>query len=314
MSMEDNMSTSTIVEPTRQHSDAKPSPPAIPKQRISWRQTTSTFLKTGTCSEAAAKVINRAFGHRLELEEHGVMPLAGGIAQCGHQCGLLWGGALAAGARALQLHGPGPSAEGLALTAARRIVRSFHTREHTIDCFEITDTDWKKKSQLILNFLKGGPVTCLRLAARTIRTELDDIDSTLAAAEPTSFCSPVSCAAELVRRTGGSDQHATMAAGFAGGIGLSGGGCGALGAAVWLIGMDCARTKQRYDVVNSRVGPTIDGFLRCTGFKFECHRIVGRRFTSVEDHGAHVRDGGCAEIIDTLAASVSKQVSRPQDG
>jgi hypothetical protein len=51
---------------------------------------------------------------------------------------------------------------------------------------------------------------------------------------------PVSCAALLAHKMGLSDLQATMAAGFAGGIGLSGGACGALGVAMlalplWLL-------------------------------------------------------------------------------
>ena len=49
---------------------------------------------------------------------------------------------------------------------------------------------------------------------------------------------PVSCAAVLAQKMGASDLHTVMAAGFAGGIGLSGGGCGALGAAIWITGMN----------------------------------------------------------------------------
>jgi hypothetical protein len=34
----------------------------------------------------------------------------------------------------------------------------------------------------------------------------------------------------------------------------------------------------------------------------ECSQIVGRKFESVEDHARHVQGGGCARIIDRLAA------------
>jgi hypothetical protein len=52
---------------------------------------------------------------------------------------------------------------------------------------------------------------------------------------------PASCAAMLAQKIGVSDLPAVMAAGFAGGIGLSGGACGALGAAIWIIGMNCLK-------------------------------------------------------------------------
>ncbi len=49
---------------------------------------------------------------------------------------------------------------------------------------------------------------------------------------------PVSCSAMLAQKMGVSEMHRVMAAGFAGGIGLSGGACGALGAAIWITGMN----------------------------------------------------------------------------
>ena len=45
---------------------------------------------------------------------------------------------------------------------------------------------------------------------------------------------PISCASEVAKRMGASDEEMVMVAGFAGGIGLSGNACGALAAAVWM--------------------------------------------------------------------------------
>jgi hypothetical protein len=53
------------------------------------------------------------------------MPFAGGIAQYGYQCGMLWGATLAAGAQAYRLYGAGPQAETQAIIAAQRLVESF---------------------------------------------------------------------------------------------------------------------------------------------------------------------------------------------
>ncbi|MFC1706573.1 C-GCAxxG-C-C family (seleno)protein [Planctomycetota bacterium] len=80
------------------------------------------------------------------------MPLAGGIAQQGLQCGMLWGATLAAGARAHRLHGSGPRAEAAAITAAQSLVESFRARNNGINCLEITDTDWTKTTQMIYEF------------------------------------------------------------------------------------------------------------------------------------------------------------------
>ena len=42
---------------------------------------------------------------------------------------------------------------------------------------------------------------------------------------------------------GESDIHAVMASGLAGGIGLCGGACGALGAAIWILGMKIGKEE-----------------------------------------------------------------------
>ncbi len=67
-------------------------------------------------------VVDDSFGYPLKLEEKASMPFAGGIATQGYQCGMLWGAALAAGAQAFRLLGPGPKAETAALFATQKTV------------------------------------------------------------------------------------------------------------------------------------------------------------------------------------------------
>jgi len=59
------------------------------------------FLKKGTCSQTLCFLLDREFGHLQENEERATDPLAGGLLQQGHQCGMLWGAALAAGAESM---------------------------------------------------------------------------------------------------------------------------------------------------------------------------------------------------------------------
>ena len=92
-------------------------------------------------------VVDASYDNPLTLEEGATAPLAGGILQYGYQCGMLWGAALAAGARAYELHGPGPQAETEALAASQRLVDSFHAHNKFINCEEITEVDWKPSSQ-----------------------------------------------------------------------------------------------------------------------------------------------------------------------
>lgn len=106
----------------------------------------------------------------------------------------------------------------------------------------------------------------------------------------------------LAQKMGVSDMHTVMAAGFAGGIGLSGGACGALGAAIWIMGMNRLREgANKIDYNDPRALEVIHKFLKCTNYEFECAKIVGRKFENISDHAAYLRDRGCSKIIEALA-------------
>jgi len=247
-------------------------------------------------------VVDRSFDHPLKLEEEATIPLAGGIVNQGYQCGMIWGATLAAGAQAYRLLGPGPQAETEAIIAAQRLVESFRARNKHINCLEITEANLQKKTGLIKLFIKkGGPIGCVRMAIAYAPEAYSDINTALSEIDIEAPSPPVSCSAMLAQKMGVSDMHTVMAAGFAGGIGLSGGACGALGAAIWIIGMNGRKEQVGKKVINSRIADTIDRFIRSTDFKFECSEIVGRRFENIGDHAGYLRDGGCSEIIEVLA-------------
>jgi hypothetical protein len=234
------------------------------------------------------------------------MPFAGGIMQHGYQCGMIWGATLAAGAQAYRKFGPGPHAEAGAIIAAHRIVESFRAQNSNVNCLEITDIDKSSSNmQMIMYFLiKGGSIGCFRMAARFAPVAFREISAALSETHLEAPSPPVSCAAMLAQKMGVSDMRRVMAAGFAGGIGLSGGACGALGAAIWIIGMSSSQGgDSKVDFKNPRATETIERFLRSTDYKFECSEIVGRKFEDVADHAGHLCDGGCSKIIEVLAAT-----------
>ena len=270
---------------------------------VSSMRTVRTFLKVGTCSEALCNVLNRAFNDPLPHEEHAAMPLAGGIMQHGYQCGLLWGAALAAGAQAYRLHGPGPQAETVAIVAAQRLVDSFRSRNIHINCLELTDTQWQEAMQVVRYFIKGGTIRCLRMAGRYSVAAFTELNTVLSEKPLEPPSGPVSCAAVVAKKMGVSDLHAVMAAGFAGGIGLCGGACGALGAAIWARGINSSKdATEKLAFHNPKAEGVVERFLKCTDYSFECSEIVGRKFEDVHDHAEYVRNGGCSELIDELAA------------
>jgi hypothetical protein len=250
-------------------------------------------------------VVDCSFDRPMKLEEHAAAPLAGGIMQHGYQCGMIWGAALAAGAQSYRLFGPGPKAEAGAVVAAQRVAESFRALKNTINCLEITDIDKSSSTMEMIKFflIKGGTIGCFRMAAKYAPMAYDEINAALSETNVETPSPPVSCAALLAERMGVSDEHKVMAAGFAGGIGLSGGACGALGAAIWIFGMNEMRDGTgKPGFKNPKALETIDRFLKCTDFEFECSKIVGRKFKDVDDHAGHLRGGGCSEIIEVLGA------------
>lgn len=246
-------------------------------------------------------VVDGAFDNTLAPEEQAAAPLAGGIAGMGFQCGQVWGAALAAGAQAYRLYGPGPGAEAAAVIAAQRLVESFRGSYKSIDCRDVIQMDWQnvKAAQVLKFFLRGGPARCLGMTAGYSRAAFREIDAAFANGH-LAPAPPVSCAAVLARKMGASEMQAVMAAGLAGGIGLSGGACGALGAAIWILTMN-AGGEQKFDLNSPLATETIDRFVEATEINFECSEIVGRRFQDVHDHAAYVRGGGCAKIVEALA-------------
>ena len=261
-------------------------------------------------------VVDRALDQPMELEEKAAAPLAGGILQSGYQCGMVWGGALAAGAQAYSLYGSGPKAEIAAIVASQKIRESFCARNGYIDCSDITDMEWKPSSrrkavtQILRFFIKGGPVRCFRMAAGYAPVAFDTINASLVQQNIEVPEPPVSCTAILAQKMGTSDLRTVMVSGFAGGIGLSGGGCGALGAAIWLIGINHLEAgNTKFDYKNVDALGVVDKFLKCTNYEFECSEIVGRKFESIKDHADYCRDGGCSKIIDILAELSTQRVA-----
>lgn len=232
------------------------------------------------------------------------MPLAGGIMQHGYQCGMIWGATLAAGAQAYRLLGPGPQAETRAIIAAQRIVESFRSQNNTMNCIDITGMDRSSSAmQMTMHFLiKGGSIRCFRMAAKYAPAAFSEINTALSEKNIEAPPSPVSCSAMLAQKMGVSDMHAVMVAGFAGGIGLNGGACGALGAAIWFMGMNRLREGARKSDYNDpRALDVINKFLKCTNYEFGCAKIVGRKFENINGHAAYLSDGGCSKIIEVLA-------------
>jgi hypothetical protein len=276
------------------------------KYEVSSIGTVGAFLKGRACSDTLFHVLNRAFDEPMKSEERAALPLAGGLMQHGYQCGMIWGAALAAGAQAYRLFGPGAQAETRAITAAQKLVEVFRARNNTINCHDITNLDASSTNLQMINYflIKGGTIGCFRRTAGYAPAAFSAIDAAFSENHGEAPSAPTSCAALLARKMGASDNHAVMAAGLAGGIGLCGGACGALGAAIWIIGMESIKNSVgKIEFKNPRAIDAIDSFMACTDYEFECAAIVGRKFANTGDHAGYLQDGGCAKLIKVLAAA-----------
>ena len=150
--------------------------------------------------------------------------------------------------------------------------------------------------------LKGGTIHCFRMSGKYAKAAFEEINSSLSENNMETPSSPVSCSAMLAEKMGASEMQKVMAAGLAGGIGLCGGACGALGAAIWITGIkNLEKGGGKIDFKSQEASDVIERFLKCTDFEFECSKIIGRKFKDVKDHANYLREGGCSEIIEALA-------------
>jgi hypothetical protein len=270
------------------------------------RDTKRLFLKKGTCSRALFFILDREFGHLQDDEELAAELLAGGVVQQGYQCGLLWGAVFAVGAESFRRRPDRDRAVGTAIEAARHVSASFVARAGSPDCYDITNCEWKNKRSIAKYMLTGKFLACFRLADAWAPEAIRAVGEGLALDPSGLPARTLSCASEVVRLAGGSDAEMVTAAGLAGGIGLSGGGCGALAAAVWMNALSRIRDKTYKTSMSDPVAERIlRTFFEAAGSELDCRVIAGRSFATVADHTEFIGAGGCAKLIQALAGAVS---------
>lgn len=262
------------------------------------------FRKLGTCSRTFFHILNREFGHPKELEERAANSLAGGIMQEGHQCGMLWGASLAVGAEAYRKCENENQAIRVAVSATKEIMRSFSEREHTINCKEITHCDFSNKLSMARYMVSGRFLHCFNLAQDWAPEAVQSAIEGLLKKNVTSSKGCMSCATEIAKKMGASQEEMIMVAGFAGGLGLSGAACGALGAAIWMKSLQwCREEVKKSSIKNPYAEKTLHTFQQIMDGKILCSDISGTHFKNIDDHTKFIKYGGCQHIIETLACS-----------
>jgi hypothetical protein len=262
------------------------------------------FLKKGTCSRTFIYILNREFGHPNKEAEAAADPLCGGLAQEGYQCGMLWGAALGVGAESFRRNENEGNAIANAINATRIVLESFIQKAKSANCSVITNCDFNGAFALVKFLITGKPLLCFNLADKWAPEAIEATKQGLSSPQIDSTQTSLSCASEVVRKMGGSKEEIVMTAGFAGGLGLSGNACGALGAAIWYKTLLKVREgNYKYSLNDTSIEKIKDTFFQETNYKIECSKICGRQFNSVNEHTEFINGGGCRRIIDLLGSS-----------
>jgi hypothetical protein len=267
-------------------------------------KTKRIFLTKGTCSHTFFYILNREFGYPKPDEEQAIDPLAGGIVQQGYQCGMLWGASLALGAETFRRYKDINKATVVAIQATQHVIKSFEKQTKCIECEDFTKTDFKNKWGIAKFLFSGKFLSCFKLAEKWAPEAIKAAHEGLELDQTQSTQKAISCASEVIRKMGGSDEEKVMVAGFAGGLGLCGSGCGALAAAIWKTILDLVKDNSWKPTFPDPVSENIiNKFYQSTNYKMSCYEICGRRFKSTKDHTEFIRNGGCDKLINVLAQS-----------
>jgi hypothetical protein len=254
------------------------------------------------CSGSLFLFLNRNFGYPKEEESLSVASLSGGILQKGYQCGMLWGATLATGAESFRRYKNINQAIGNAIIATQNIIQSFSERTKCTNCRDITHVDWSRKLSITKYFITGKLFTCLNIAKKWAPEALQSAEDGLNNSPKEFPEHSVSCATEVARKLGENTEETIMVSGFAGGMGLSGNACGALGAAIWLRSRAwCRENPDSRDMYNPYAKRTIEAFEKETKAKFLCKEICGRRFMTIKEHTEFINNGGCSKLINVIA-------------
>lgn len=275
------------------------------------QDTKKIFRQCGACSHTFAHILNREFEQPDELAELALNPLAGGIMNQGQQCGMIWGATLATGAESYRRYKEQDLAIAVAVSATQELVASFINRSNMVNCREILGYSLSNVLGLvrlmISTTIRGMENSkCFNLAEGWAPEAIQSARKGLDKPDIEITQKPLSCASEVVRKMGGSDEEILMVAGFAGGLGLSGNACGALSAAIWMQTLNWCREnpgKLPPYFKNKSAKKILRTFSELTNSEMLCKKITDQHFENINSHSAYINNRGCEELIHGLANS-----------
>jgi peptide deformylase len=260
------------------------------------------FLKKGSCSRTLGFIVNREFGNLSDTHERALDPLAGGILQNGYQCGMLWGASMAVGAETFHRFKDKNKAIAVSIKATQHLMKSLENNAGSVDCADISETNWKSTGSVIKHFVTGKVFHCFKVleqwAPDAVQAAYEGLEQD--AEQLPKKC--LSCASEMAKKMGATDEEQIMVAGWAGGAGLSGNACGALAAAIWMNTLaKCKEQPGKSFFNNPEAKELVEKLYKETDYEMECFSITNEKFESLDKHTEFIENGGCKDLIEALS-------------
>lgn len=275
------------------------------------KDTRKIFWQKGACSTALFYLLNREFGTSNTDKEFASAPLAGGLLLEGYQCGMLWGASLAIGTESYRRYKNKSQAREVAILATQLMMESFTKRTNTIHCRDIAHCNFKKKWEfirLMIKLILQGFVYshCFNLMVKWVPEAIAAAHQGLSQNPTNNSHESINCASLVAEKMDASEEERVTVAGFAGGLGLSGSGCGALSTVIWLKTLDwCKQHPGKIPpfAKNPITDEIAQTFISATDSEFLCSKISGQCFKTVDNHTEFMKQGGCKSLIRDLVVS-----------
>ena len=143
--------------------------------------------------------------------------------------------------------------------------------------------------------------TCFNLAENWLPEAIQSAKEGLSQERISTNKKTISCATEVAKRMGATNEEMCMVAGFAGGLGLSGNACGGLSTAIWMNSLKWIKEHpDKSAFKNKKAKATLKAFNKETNSEMLCQKICGRTFKTIDEHSEFIKNGGCSNIINAL--------------
>jgi hypothetical protein len=175
---------------------------------------------------------------------------------------------------------------------------SFYSKKKTVNCRDITLFDTTSKWGMAKFFLTGKPISCMNLAGKWVPEAIRAANEGFSSEQKDLPEIPMSCATEVAKKMGASNEEMVMVAGFAGGLGLSGNACRAMSDAIWMKTLThCRKHPGNPPYPNTDAIKILEKFHENTGTEYRCDKISGKCFKNIGDHTGFIKNGGCKNLI-----------------